>query len=117
MPGVCGIVDLSLSDLSSAVDGMTASLRHFDWQQAVSEVSGRGGVGAVVVNPPGVTKAPVLGHWNELVVAFDGELYDTSRLLEGSTLPDRVARTIAERGTEALTHSHGSFSCAVWDQK
>jgi asparagine synthase (glutamine-hydrolysing) len=117
MPGVCGVVDLSTPDLSVLLAAMTGSLRHFDWQVAVSEVSSHGGLGAVIVNPPGAAVLPVLGHWRDLVVAFDGELYDTSRLLDGSTLPDRVARTIGELGTEAITRSHGSFTCAVWDHK
>jgi hypothetical protein len=112
MPGLCGVVDAS-PHVGSGIDSAIAHLCRYPWHHPAVEAFARGTAGHVAVERTGFPPAPAFARAAHIRVVFDGELYGRDVLAPA----DCVARGVVAQGRAYFNSVHGSFTCAIWDER
>ena len=112
MPGLCGVVDAN-PHVGSSLDPAIVHLCRYPWHHPAVEAFERGTVGHVAVERTGLAAAPAFARAAHIRVVFDGELYGPDALAPAQG----VARGVVAQGREYFSSVHGSFTCAIWDER
>ena len=112
MPGLCGVVDAN-SHGRSSIDSAIAHLCRYPWHHPAVESFDRGTAGHVAVEYAGLAPVSAFARAAHIRVVFDGELYGNDALAPAEC----VARGVVARGRAYFKSVHGSFTCAIWDER